>query len=141
MGFSLIEVMMVLVIIATVVGALLPSVVKQIGHARVNRATRVIASDFYLAQSTASRNHKPVLIAIDSAARTVTLSDASTATPIVVRQFGISTEFKLLQLYSIPASVVIFPSGMGSASAAIVVGDASYSRNVTISRAGQIRIQ
>jgi len=141
LGFTLIEAVMVILIIATVVGALTPSVIRQITHARVNRAARVVAADFYLAQSTASRNHQPILVTIDSTARTVTLSDFNTSSSILVRRFGPSTEFKLLRLYGTPATVIVFPSGMANASVAIVVGDASFSRNVNMSRAGQIRVQ
>jgi hypothetical protein len=132
---------MVLLIIATVVGALTPSVIRQITHARINRATRVIAADFYLAQSTASRTRKPVSMSVDSAARTVTMTDTQSATQISTRQYGTTSEFKLQQVYSVPASIIVFPSGMLSASVAVTVGDPSYRRYVNVSRAGQIRIQ
>ena len=132
---------MVLLIIATILGALTPSVIRQITHARVNRAARVIAADFYLAQSTASRNRQPVLLTVDSSARTVTLADFNTSTTILVRSFGTTSEFKLGALYSSPVSVIVFPSGMANAAAVVVVGDPSYSRTINASRAGQIRIQ
>lgn len=132
---------MVLLIIATVLGALTPSVIRQITHARVNRATRVIAADFYLAQSTASRSRRPVQVTIDSTAKTMTLTDATTATQIQVRRYDLSSEFKLQRLYATPATTLIFPSAMGSASVSVVVGDPSYTRYINVSRAGQIRIQ
>lgn len=132
---------MVLLIIATVVGALTPSVVQQITHARINRATRVIAADFYLAQSTASRTRKPVSMTVDSAARTVTMTDTQSAATLSTRQFGTTSEFKLKQLYSVPATIIVFPSGMMNASVSVTVGDPSYRRYINVSRAGQIRIQ
>ena len=132
---------MVLLIIATVVGALTPSVVRQITHARINRATRVIAADFYLAQSTASRTRKPVSLTVDSAARTVTMIDTQSAAQLAARQFGTTSEFKLKQLYSVPATIIVFPSGMMNASVSVTVGDPSYRRYINVSRAGQIRIQ
>jgi type II secretory pathway pseudopilin PulG len=141
LGFTLIEAVMVILIIATVVGALTPSVIRQITHARTNRAASVIASDFYLAQATASRSRKPVLLTVDTTAKTVTLTDAQSSTQLVVRRFGPTSEFKLQRLEATPATVLMFPSGMASGSVAIVLGDASYTRNINVSRAGQIRIQ
>lgn len=132
---------MVMLIMVTVIGALTPSVIRQITHARVNRAARVIAADFYLAQSTASRNRKPVLLAVDSAARTVTVSDAQTATQLFVRRLGADSEFKLQGLVATPGTTLVFPSGMASASVVVQVGDASYMKVVNVSRAGQIRVQ
>jgi type II secretory pathway pseudopilin PulG len=140
-GFTLVEAVMVLLIILTVIGALTPSVIRQITHARVNRAARVIAADFSLAQSTASRSRKPVLLTVDSTARTLTVSDAPTATQLFIRRLGIDSDFKLLRLVATPATVLVFPSGMGSASVVVQVGDASYMQVVNVSRAGQIRVQ
>lgn len=140
-GFSLIEAVMVLLIIGTVLGALTPSVVRQITHARVNRAARVIAADVYLAQSTASRSRKPVQISIDSTVRTMTLRDAQSGTTLTVRYYGTDSEFKLARLYATPNTILVFPSTMGSGTMAIVVGDASYARSVNVSRAGQVRVQ
>ncbi len=140
-GFSLIEAIMVLLIIATVVGALTPSVIRQITHGRINRAASVIAADFYLAQSTAARTRKPVSMTVDSTAKTVTVIDTQTGTSLYTRQFGSSSEFKLQGLAGVPASIVVFPSGMLSAAVAVSVGDASYLRHINVSRAGQVRIQ
>lgn len=139
-GFTLIEAVMVLLIIATVVGALTPSVIRQITHARINRATQVIASDFYLAQASAGRTRKPVSMTVDSTARTVTITDAQSSTQLYSRNYGTTSEFKLQGLSSVPATIIVFPSGMLSASVVVTVGDASYRRYVNVSRAGQIRI-
>src|SRR6185369_7678056 len=91
LGFSMIEAVMVLLIIATVVGALTPSVIRTISHARVNRAASVVAADLYQAQSLASRARKPVRVTIDSTLRTVTLTDAQTATTLTTRRFDVTS--------------------------------------------------
>ena len=77
LGFTLIEAVMVLLIVATVIGALAPSVVRQISHARVNRAANVVAADFFQAQSLAGRQQKPVVFTVDSSARTITVASAA----------------------------------------------------------------
>ena len=132
---------MVLLIIGTVLGALTPSVARQITRARINRATRVVAADFYLAQSTASRSRKPVSLYINPDPRAIFVTDTQTGTLLYVRRFGLATEFKLEALTAVPSTVVVFPSGMLSASVVVSVGSSSYQRYVNISRAGQIRVQ
>ena len=69
------------------------------------------------------------------------MSDYSTAAQILVRRFDITSEFKLGRLYATPATLMVLPSGMMSASVAVVVGDASYARTVNVTRAGQVRVQ
>ena len=140
-GFSMIEAVMVLLIIATVVGALTPSVIRTISHARVNRAASVVAADFYQAQSLSARSRKPVRVTVDSTARSVTLADAQTGSTLTVRHFDVTSEFKLPRLFGTPASILVFPSAMSSVAIAVTVGDATYFRIVNVSRAGQVRIQ
>lgn len=131
---------MVLLIVLTVLGALTPSVIRQITHARVNRAARVVAADFYLAQSTASRTRRNVNVTVDTVARTITQIDASTSTQLTVRRFGSTSEFKLQGMTSSPLTILVFPSGMLSTAITIQVGDASFRRTITVTRAGQVRI-
>lgn len=131
---------MVLLIVLTVVAALTPGVTRSLTHARVNRAANVVAAQFYLAQSMAGRQHKPVTLVVSPGAKTITISDAATSTVLVTRQFGSTSEFNLLALSAIPATVYILPSGMASSGDTVFVGDASYNQKVYMSKAGQIRI-
>lgn len=134
------EAVMVLLVVATVVGALTPSVIRQLTHARINRAANVIAADFYLAQSLAGRQHQPVTMQFSPGAKTTTITDPQTATTLYTRRFGPESEFKLTTFSGTPASVQVLPNGMSSASVTISIGDATYQRQIRMSRAGQIRI-
>lgn len=133
---------MVLIVVATVVGALTPSVVRQLTHARVNRAANVVAADFYLAQSLAGRQHAPVTMVFSPGAKTTTISDAASGTTLYTRRFGIESEFKLSggEFAASPATVQVLPNGMSNVSVTVTVGGASYQKQVRMSRAGQIRI-
>ncbi|MGD0484159.1 MAG: hypothetical protein ABSB58_05835 [Gemmatimonadales bacterium] len=139
-GFTIFEAMMVLLIVLTVVAALTPGVSRSLTHARVNRAANVVASEFYLSQSMAGRQHRPVTMLVSPGAKTITISDAVTSTVLVTRNFGSTSEFNLLALSAIPAKVYILPSGMASSGDTVFVGDASYTQKVYMSKAGQIRI-
>jgi len=139
-GFTIFEAVMVLLIVLTVVAALTPGVTRALNHARVNRAANVVAAQFYLAQSMAGRQHQPVKLLVSPGAKTITLSDAASDSPLLVRSFGGDSEFNLLALSASPATAYILPSGMASASVTVTVGDPSYQQQVRMSRAGQIRI-
>jgi type II secretory pathway pseudopilin PulG len=140
-GFTTIEAVMVLLIVAAVIGALTPSVVRQISHARVNRAASVVAADFYLCQSLAGRQHSPIVITVDSVAMTTTVTTALPApATLFVRHFDVNSEFKLLKFSASTGSVQVLPNGMVNASVLVTVGDGTYSRQVRMTRAGQIRV-
>jgi type II secretory pathway pseudopilin PulG len=140
-GFTIFEAMMVLLIVLTVVAALTPGVSRTLTHARVNRAANVVAAQFYMAQSMAARQHRPVTMLVSPGAKTITISDAVPPNAVfLVRHFGSDSEFNLLALSAVPANVYILPSGMASSGDTVFVGDASYSQKVYMSKAGQIRI-
>jgi type II secretory pathway pseudopilin PulG len=139
-GFTIFEAMMVLLIVLIVVAALTPGVSRALAHARVNRAANVVAAQFYLAQSMAGRQHRPVTMLVSPGAKTITIKDAVPDTTLLVRRFGSDSEFSLLALSATPATVYILPTGMANTSVTVTVGDASYQQRVLMTRAGQIRI-
>jgi type II secretory pathway pseudopilin PulG len=141
LGFTLIEAVMVLLIVATVVGALTPSVVRQVSHARVNRAANVVAADFFLAQSLAGRQHAPVVITFDSTSKETTINQPPPSnTNLVTRRFGPDSEFKLSGYSGSPNSVLILPNATGTTSVTVTLSAGTYSRQVRMTRAGQIRV-
>lgn len=131
---------MVLLVVATVVGALAPSVSRQLTHARINRAANVVAADFFLAQSLAGRQHAPVTMTFSPGAKTTTVTDPATSTTLYVRRYGIESGFKLTSFAATPTSVQVLPNGMASAQVVISIGDGSYTKQIRMTRAGQIRI-
>src|SRR4030042_1966622 len=105
------------------------------------RAATVGAPRFYLAQSMAGRQRRPVTLTVDPSLKTITIADAvSPFTTLVVRQFGANSEFKIAAFSASRPSVYILPNGMANAADPVSVGDGSYTQRVCVSRAGQIRI-
>jgi type II secretory pathway pseudopilin PulG len=139
-GFSIIEAVMVLVIVATILAALSPSVARQLTHARTNRAALVVAADFYQAQALAGRMRSPVRVGFDPTSKAMVLFDAATNNVISRRELGSDSEFKLATLSSTSSYVLVLPNGTSNVSVTVTIGGAGYSRAVTMSRAGQIRI-
>lgn len=140
-GFTVIEALIVLVIVATVVGALTPSMARTVTRARVNRAANVVAADLLQAQSLAGRARSPVVLAFDGTAMTMTVSlPPPASTVLATRRFGPTSEFKLTSFTADQATLLILPNTMASASLTVTVGASSYSRQVYMTRAGQVRV-
>lgn len=138
-GFTIFEAVIVLLIVATIVGALTPSVSRQISHARVNRAANIVAADFLLAQSLAGRHHKPVRLTFSSTAKTTTVADP-TSTTLLTRRFGADSDFMLQTFSATTTSVLVLPSGMANTSVTVTVSSLGYTRQVRMTRAGQVRV-
>lgn len=130
---------MVLLIVAVVIGALTPSVIRQIEHARVNRAANVIAADFLQVQTLAARRHTPLRLVVDATLKTISITLTS-GSSISVRQLGRDSEFKIGTLAASPVSVLVLPNGMASGPMTITVTTSGYSKQIRMSRAGQVRI-
>lgn len=127
-----------LIIVAAVVGALTPAVRTQLLRARVNRAAGIAAADLYLAQSLAARRRSPVVVVFDQAAKTVTLAGSDTT--FQVRYYGSEGEFNVPQFTASATSLQVLPNGMASASVSLTLSDGTYTREIRMSRAGQIRV-
>lgn len=139
-GFSIIEVVMVIVIVATILGALTPSVARQLSHARINRAAAVVAADFYTAQALAGRMRKPAMVSFNTVSKLIIISVPATGATLFTRRLGADSEFKLTSVSVTTSSVQVLPNGTSNESVTVTLGDASYFKNITMSRAGQIRV-
>lgn len=140
-GFTLYEAMMVLLIVGIVVGALTPSVRRQLTRARINRAANVMAADLMLAQSIAGRQRIPVRVSYDVINKLVTVVDSrASATNYLTRRFGLDSDFKLTSLSASPTTLLVMPNGMASTGVTITLSDGSFQRRVTMTRAGLVRI-
>jgi type II secretory pathway pseudopilin PulG len=140
-GFTLIEAAMVLVIVATVIGMLTPSVMQQIAHARVNRAANVTAAVLFEAQTLAGRARAPIVVRFDQSAKTIAIATSgSTPSTLSTRRFGIDSEFKLTQFSADQASVTVWPNGTANASVIVTLGGGGLTRQIRMTLAGQIRI-
>jgi type II secretory pathway pseudopilin PulG len=139
-GFTTIEAVMVMLIVVVVVASLTPAVARQITHSRINRAASVCAADFYMAQALAARNRQPVRVVFDSTAKTATLRLPNDSI-LVVRQYGLTSTFKLPSFSASPGVVQVLPSGMANTTITVNMTDkAGFVRQVRMSQAGQIRI-
>ena len=140
-AFTLVEALLAIVILGILVGALTPMVSRQISHSRVNNAAQTLASDVENALTIAGRQRSPVRLTVNAAQRTVLITDRATGNVITRRTYGAASEFKVETLTAMPASVDLLPQGMATSAATLRVGIGSYTRQVTLTRAGLVRLQ
>ena len=137
----MIELMLVVVVMGVVVGIVGPKTSQIIRHNRANRAAMVIASDLQNAFAVAARQRQPVRIQADPVTRSYQFIDRRTGEVLRLRTFyGDTSEYKLTSLVFTPSTVDVFPSGVSSNAIRIDLANGDYSRRITASSAGFIRL-
>jgi type IV fimbrial biogenesis protein FimT len=139
-GFSLIEMMVTVAMLAIMVGMAAPNVSRDISHGRVNGAAQVVAADLEQAMSLAGRQRRPVRVTIDAGRKEIVLSDRVSGNLISRRQLGDVSEFKLYSVAATPATVDLLPHGVATAATVVTLTAGGYSRRVTMSRGGYVRV-
>jgi hypothetical protein len=130
---------MVLLIVLIILGSMMPTVNRQVAHARINRAANVSVADFFLAQDVAGRMRRPIRITVDPSAKTISLT---TVTDSLIQQrfYGADGDFKISAFGAAPLQVLVLPNGMANATMVVTFGDSTYRRQARLSRAGQVRL-
>lgn len=139
-GFTLPEMLIVIVIVVLIAAMAFPATAKTVRHGRINQAVNVVANDLETAVSYAARQRKPVRIAYSPGATSFTIADRSTGTVLRRRELGTASEWRLSAITFSSAAIDVFPAGITSAPLTVQVGDGSYSRQVRLSRAGLVQV-
>jgi prepilin-type N-terminal cleavage/methylation domain-containing protein len=139
-GFSMIELLIVIMIFSLLTVAAFPTISRVTSHSRVNQAAMVVAQDLGQAVTDAVRQRKPVRVARGSDMKSITVSDRATSTVLSTRVLGSGDVFGLDSVSLSPATVDIFPNGFTSSALTVTVTSGGYSRQVTMSRAGWVRV-
>ena len=140
-GFSLIEMLVTVSMLAIMVGMAAPNVSRDITHGRVNGAAQVVAADLEQALSLAGRQRRPVRVTVDNALKEIVLTDRITGNLISRRQLGDVSEFKLYSVDGAPATVDLLPHGVATTAMVVTLTAGDYSRRVTMTRGGYVRVR
>jgi type IV fimbrial biogenesis protein FimT len=139
-GFSLIEMLVTVSMLGIMVGMAAPNVSKDISHSRVNRAAQVVAGDLEQALSLAGRQRRPVRVVFDGARKEIRLVDRVSGTLISRRALGDVSDYKLYSVSGSPSTVDLLPQGVATASTIVTLSAGGYSRRVTMTRGGHVRV-
>jgi prepilin-type N-terminal cleavage/methylation domain-containing protein len=139
-GFTLVELMVVIVISAIASLMAFPQFTRQVNHSRVIQAASVISGDLEMASSMADRERKPVRVTIDPTLMTLTVTDRAAGTQLSKKTFGLNSEYHLTTLNGSTNQFDIFPNGTVSQAVTITFGLGGYNRQITMSRAAQVRL-
>jgi prepilin-type N-terminal cleavage/methylation domain-containing protein len=141
-GFSMMEMLVVIVVLGILSAMVGPAMSRVVRHNRVNRSATLIAADLQNAFAVAARQREPVRIQADAATRSYQFVDRKTGAVLKIRTFyGDTSEYRLTSLVFTPAVIDVFPNGVSSTAATIDLANGDYSKQITASTAGFIRVK
>jgi type II secretion system protein H len=141
-GFTIMEMLVVVAILGILATIMAPAISRITRHQRVNRAAMVITADLQNAFAVAARQREPVRIQADAPSRSYQFIDRKTGAVLRIRTFyGDTSEYKLSTLVFTPSTIDVFPSGTSSDFLTIDLANGDYTKQITASTAGFIRVK
>lgn len=139
-GFTLIEMLIVVVVFGIMTMASFPTISRITTHSRVNQAVALVGHDFSVAVSNAARERKPIRIARGVDKKSIVVSDRVSGTVLWTRSFGPSDAMSLDSVVFSTTPVDILPNGFTSSTVAVRLWAGGYSRQLVMSRAGWVQV-
>ena len=136
----MIEMIVVLTVVAILIGIAIPKVARILRHERVNRAAQVVAQDLQNGFAMAGRQRAPVRITFTPSTKSYVFTDRASGKVLQTRRLGTGAEYSLTSLTTTATSVDVLPNGIGSTSFTVTVANGDYSRKVTATSAGFVRM-
>jgi prepilin-type N-terminal cleavage/methylation domain-containing protein len=139
-GFTLIEVLVVVVIMGVIATFALPNMTRQVKRYRSDQALMVVKGDMENAFSLAARQGSPVQIDFDTNLRRYVVKDRATNRVFFERRFGSDSPYGAKGMWVSNNSVTVFPTGYASSAYWVRFdwGDSDW-RWVVVRRTGQMR--
>lgn len=140
-GFTLIEVIVVLVLIGILGTLAAPAVGRSITNTRADRSTGAISSDVETAFSLAARQGKPVLLEVDPVYKRIVVRDRASNSVMQSHSYNAAeSPYGADRMTMSKSQVTVFPNGLTDGPFVIYVNMAGEGRAVRVTRTGIIRI-
>ena len=135
-GFTLIELMIVVVIVGLMLAVAVPNIGRQVSSDRANRVASVILGMLDEAGQQAVRRRAPVTVTVSSS--TVIVRDRATNAVLRQRNFG-SNDLRATVAFNPSTGITIFPNGRANAALTVTVTGGSATATVTRTATGILR--
>ena len=139
-GFSMLEMLIVMIVMAVLVKIGVQKIERVIRHERVNRAAQVLVQDLQNGFAMAGRQRAPVRLTFTTSTKTYVFTDRATGTVLQTRVMSTGADYSLTSMSTTATSVDILPNGLGSTAFTVTLTNGDYSRTVSASTAGFVRM-
>ena len=139
-GFSMLEMLVVIIIMAILVTISIQKMSVIIRHERVNRAAQVVTQDLQNGFALAGRQRAPVRLTFYPSTKSYVFTNRSTGVVLSFRYLSTGTEYSVSSLASTASTVDVLPNGIGSTNFTVTLANGDYSRAVTATTAGFVRM-
>jgi hypothetical protein len=104
----------------------------------VNQASQIVAADLELASSIATKEQRPMIF--EGRPTEYVIRDRASGAVRFRRQLGGRSEWGITDLNYEPTSLELYPSGAASSPLLVRLASLNYSRRVSMTRAGIVRV-
>lgn len=140
-GFTLVELVIVVVMIGILAAIIMPRVSALIQRSSARQGIGVVATDLEQAVSLAMRQRVPMRISCDCPNGVLLVSNRNTGAVLRRRYLvGSAGGFYLSGLTLSPAQVDVYPSGVASAPLTVTLTSTVGTRQVSMTSAGFVRV-
>ncbi len=140
LGFTMIEVMLVITLIAILTAMAMPRVASTLRSIQVRRAAAIVAADMEAAFTLAARNRKPMRITWDGATN-YTVADRTGGTVRLTRGLVGDSDIGSIGVVFDPAGPIdVFPHGVSTAALTVTITGGASTNAISVSTAGHVRV-
>lgn len=137
-GFTVIELLIVVVIVGVLAGVGLPRMGRVIAQDRVRRASMVVGADMERAFAYAQRMRRPVIIDFITTGQRYRMVDRSNNQVLFRRTNEQLREYSLTGSTWPNSRVTVFPNGLSTGSFTITLTGRGFTRTIQVTRTGQV---
>ena len=137
-GFTLLEMLLVVVLIGVVGTMAVPQISRLTGKNSVSRAAMIVQQDLQRSFALAARLRKPVTLTASNSSKVYQVTDPSNNV-LLVRQLTRTQEYGVETMTFSPTTLTIQPNGVSNSTITVTLTSSGSTRVVSMSSAGLVR--
>lgn len=138
-GFSAIELMIVVTVIGLMAIVSMPRISRVVAEQRIRKLQEIVATDIERGFALANRTHKPVTITYNTGTFVLAITDRASGTVLFQDYIGRFDDLSTTAVsFSPSGGITIFPMGLATGALTVTLTNATYTRTITATRAGQV---